>query len=102
MCSTSVEPRPSTISRPVSCFQPLKTSLESTSAAETDMRSDEKSAAAAPSALVREVERAGSRKKPAGLNRPIAKKPEPGWVGPGSSSDAAPAENGKVMELPKP
>ncbi len=46
MCRTSVEPRPSTISSPVSAFQPLKTSAESTSAAESAMRSDEKSVAA--------------------------------------------------------
>ena len=44
MCSTSVEPRPSTISSPVSLFQPLKTSADSTSAAETARRSDDKSA----------------------------------------------------------
>ena len=55
MCSTSVEPRPSTISRPVSVFQPLKTSAESTSAADSAMRSDEKSVLSAPSALVSDV-----------------------------------------------
>ena len=55
MCSTSVEPRPSTISRPVSAFQPLNTSADSTSAADSAIRSEEKSVAAAPSALVSEV-----------------------------------------------
>ena len=39
------------ISRPVSAFQPLNTSAERTSAAESDIRSEEKSALSAPSAL---------------------------------------------------
>src|SRR5216684_2632705 len=43
MCSTSVEPNPSTISRLVRVFQPLKTSADSTSAADSAMRSEEKS-----------------------------------------------------------
>ena len=43
------------ISSPVSAFQPLKTSADSTSAADSAIRSDEKSVAAAPSALVSEV-----------------------------------------------
>ena len=55
MCRASVEPSPSTISRPVSAFQPLNTSADSTSAADSAMRSDEKSVPAAPSALVSEV-----------------------------------------------
>ena len=55
MCSTSVEPSPSMISRPVSAFQPLNTSADSTSAADSAIRSDEKSVAEAPSALVSEV-----------------------------------------------
>ncbi len=55
MCSASVEPSPSTISSPVKDFQPLNTSAESTSAADSAIRSEEKSVAAAPSALVSEV-----------------------------------------------
>ncbi len=102
MCSTSVEPRPSTISRPVSVFQPLKTSAESTSAAERAIRSEEKSGLSAPSALVRAVYSVGSPKKTVGLYCSIAAKIEAGFGCPGSSSVAAPAENGKVTELPKP
>ena len=55
MCRASVEPSPSTISSPVSVFQPLKTSADSTSAADSAIRSEEKSVADAPSALVSEV-----------------------------------------------
>ena len=55
MWRASVEPSPSMISSPVSAFQPLKTSADSTSAADNAIRSDEKSVAAAPSALVSEV-----------------------------------------------
>ena len=43
------------ISSPVSAFQPLKTSAARISAAESDILSEEKSAAAAFSALVSEV-----------------------------------------------
>src|SRR4051794_38513396 len=102
MCSTSVEPRPSTISSPVSVFQPLKTSAESTSAAESDMRSDEKFVFAAPSALVSDVYSVGRPKKTVGLYCSIAAKIDAGFGCPGNSSVAAPAEKGKVTELPKP
>src|ERR1700688_5145533 len=102
MCRTSVDPSPSTISRPVRFFQPLKTSAESTSAADSAMRSEEKSVAAAPSALVKDVYSVGNQKKTLGRKRSIASKIAAGFGWPGSSSVAAPAENGKVIELPKP
>ena len=41
MCRASVEPSPSMISMPVSAFQPLKTSADNTSAADSAIRSDE-------------------------------------------------------------
>src|SRR5260370_13575125 len=101
MCSSSVEPSPSTISSPVRFFQALNTSAESTSAADNAMRREEKSAAAAPSALVSEVYSVGNPKNTEGRNRSIASKIAAGFGWPGSSSVAAPAENGKVMELAK-
>src|SRR5580698_5960350 len=102
MCSASVDPNPSTISTPVRFFQPLKTSAESTSAAESAMRSDEKSAAAAPSAFVKAVYSVGNPKNTVGRKRPMVSKIAAGLGWPGSSSVAAPDENGKVIELPNP
>ena len=55
MCSTSVEPSPSMISRPDIAFQALNTSADSTSAAETASRRLERSAPCASGALVRPV-----------------------------------------------
>ena len=55
MCSTSVEPRPSMMSRPEIAFQALNTSAESTSAADTARRRLERSAALASGALVSAV-----------------------------------------------
>ena len=47
MCSTSLDPKPSMISRPEICFQALKTSAASISAAETHRRRLDKSAVVA-------------------------------------------------------
>src|SRR6202140_3388430 len=102
MCRTSVDPGPSPIWGPVRFFQPLKTSAESPSAPDRAMRSEEKSGAAAPSAFVKDVYSVGNPKKTLGRKRSIASKIAAGFGWPGSSSVAAPAENGKVMELPKP
>src|SRR5206468_1581378 len=44
----------------------------------------------------------GGQRHPERRERPIASKIAAGFGWPGSSSVAAPAENGKVMELPKP
>ena len=55
MCSTSVEPRPSMISRPDIAFQSLNTSAESTSAADTARRRLARSADLASGALVSAV-----------------------------------------------
>ena len=66
------------------------------------MRSDEKLVLSAPSAFVSEVYSVGRPKKTVGLYCSIAAKIDAGFGWPGSSSVAAPAENGKVTELPKP
>ena len=55
MCSTSVEPSPSMISRPDIAFQALNTSADSTSAAETARRRLDRSALPASGALVSAV-----------------------------------------------
>src|SRR5829696_3657079 len=102
MCSISVEPRPSTMSRPARFFQPVATSLDKISAAEIHSRNEERSALAASEAFTRAVYSVGSANNTVGRYSAIAWNTAAGSGRPGNITLDAPTANGKVTEFPSP
>ena len=102
MCSTSVDPSPSTISQTGRGFHPANTSARQHLGGGQRQPQRGEVGRRRGSAFVSDVYSVGRPKKTEGRKRSIAPKIEAGFGRPGSSTVVAPAANGKVIELPNP
>src|SRR6266542_5376670 len=102
MWSISVEPMPSRIGRPQVLSNRRNTSGGSGSAADRQIRTDEKSRVFAPSALTRALYNVGTEKKAVGRCVSTVEKIGSGLGLPGVRTVVAPTQEGEKMPLPIP
>ena len=102
MCSISVEPMPSMMSRPNAACQRRRTSGASGSAADTHMRTEDRSCEAASGRLTIAPYNVGTLKKRLGCCACAVSSSPRGSGLPGRSTVVAPTEYGNVRLLPRP